>query len=117
MVHHWLTFDEVLRWTARLLGLVIIVVFGIFLAGGSFGGTLLSRSESLMMVALFVALAGILTAWRHEGLGGALTLAGISAFYLLNYVTYGRWAGGFIFPLIAVPGLLSVVCWWRSGRV
>ena len=109
--------DLGLRWMARGIGVCMVGFFVVFVAGEGLHPSLLSRSEVLMSVALFVALAGVVIAWRHEGLGGAMSVAGMLAFYLLNFTATGRWPGGFIFPLMFVPGLLFLACWWRSGHV
>jgi hypothetical protein len=109
--------DLGLRWLARLTGASLVAVFLIFAMGEGVRPLLLSRSEILMFFALFVALAGMVIAWRHEGLGGAMSVAGMIAFYLLNLAVTRHWPNGFFFPLMFVPGLLSLACWWRSGRV
>ncbi len=95
----------------------MVAMFAVFAAGQGLHPTLMSHTETLMLVALFVSLAGLVLGWRHEGLGGALSVAGMLAFYMLNYTASGRWPGGFVFPLLFVPGLLFLACWWRSGRV
>ncbi len=109
--------DLSLSWLARMTGACLVTVFVIFAMGEGMRPTLLSRSETLMFFALFVALAGIVIAWRHEGLGGAMSVAGMLAFYLLNFAVTRHWPRGLFFPLLFVPGLLFLACWWRSGRV
>ena len=115
--HHSPNLDLGLRWLARTLGGLMVAVLAVFAAGEGLHPLLMSHTEMLMLVALFVALAGLVLGWRHEGLGGALSVAGMLAFYTLNYTASGKWPGGFVFPFLFVPGLLFLVCWWRSGRV
>jgi hypothetical protein len=109
--------DVGLRWVARGVGACTVGLFTMIAAGEGMQPLLLSRSEMLMFSALFVALAGLVIAWRHEGLGGAMSVAGVMAFYLLNFAARGRFPGGFFFPMMFLPGLLFLACWWRSGRI
>ncbi len=109
--------DAGLRWVARGVAACMVGVFAMIAAGEGMQPSLLSRSEMLMFIALFVALAGMIVAWRHEGLGGAMSVAGVMSFYLLNFAATGRFPAGLFFPLLFVPGLLFLACWWRSGRI
>ena len=109
--------DVALRWSARCIGSCTVALFTIFAAGEGMHPLLFTRSELLMFFALFVTLAGLIVAWNHEGLGGAMSVAGLIAFYLLNFAASGRWPRGLIMPLMFIPGLLFLASWWRSGRV
>jgi len=64
--------------------------------------------ESLSVLLMSAVVAGLLLAWKWEGLGGAVALAGMVLFMLL---TGTRGIGLFLVP--AAIGLLHVVCWWR----
>jgi hypothetical protein len=115
-VHHLPVIDSGLRWLARLASLFVLAVFLSFLFGEGLDPARLSRTELLMTAALFVSLFGLVLGWTFELAGGALTIAGITAFYLMNYAATGRIPEGPLLPLAAIPGVLYLVCWWRHAR-
>ena len=102
-----------LRWLARLVGFGVVSVFVVFALGEGVVFGLLSRSELLMMTALGVSLAGVVAGWRSEIVGGTLNIGGMLAFYALNFAATGRIPAGPLFPLLMLPGVLYVICWWR----
>jgi hypothetical protein len=69
----------------------------------------LTLRESLMMAAFFVIWLGLILAWWREILGGALTVGGTIAFYLLDLGFSGTLPRGGIFLLIAAPGMLFLL--------
>ena len=103
------------RWTARIAGTLMALFFLAFFVGEGFPNIFrLSWRESLSVLALSAVVAGLLLAWKWEGLGGAVALAGMVLFMLL---TGTRGIGLLLVP--AAIGLLHIVCWWRlsSARV
>jgi hypothetical protein len=97
---------EVCRWAARMLSLGLIAVFLIFwIAEGELG--LVFRSS--MMQCLVVAVVGLGLGWKWEAVGGGLSLAGVAGFYALNFAQTGRFPGGWVFPLMFVPGILYLI--------
>jgi len=100
------------RWMARVLGLLLVGVFVIFLIGNGFNPVHLKGAEIAQSVVLLVALGGMLVLWRWELLGGAMVLAGMAAFYLINFAVAGRFPGHVVFPLCFVPGLLALISGW-----
>jgi len=95
------------RLTALLLALIILVIFIGELASEKFQG--FSLRESLMMLAFFTVWLGYLIGWKMEITGGVMTLAGIAAFYLLDYGFSGSFPGGPVFPLMGIPGVLYIL--------
>ena len=81
--------------------------------------------ENLPPLLMFVAALGSGIAWRWEGLGGAITIVSqlVTLPVLLihwpithdfpRYVVapYGTWM------IVAIPGILFLVCWWRSREL
>jgi hypothetical protein len=65
------------------------------------------------MIALGISVLGVLAGWSSEFLGGTLNIAGLLAFYLLNFAIVGRFPSGVLFPMLIVPGVLYITCWWR----
>lgn len=54
----------------------------------------------------FGVLAGLAFAWRWEGVGGAIAVASLAAFYLWEAAAAGKPPGGPYFLLVAGPGFL-----------
>ena len=105
------------RWTARIAGTLMALFFLVFFVGEGFPAIFrLPWRESLSVLALTTVAAGLLLAWKWEGLGGAVALAAIVAFTLLIGMRGTRTS---ILLLPAAIGLLHVACWWslRSAWV
>lgn len=100
-----------LKWTARvtalLLALLVIVIFMGEFASEGFRG--FSLRESLMMLAFFAVWLGYLIGWKMQKTGGLMVLAGIAAFYLLDYGFSGSFPRGPVFPLMGIPGVLYIL--------
>ncbi len=108
-----------IRWTARILGLilagfVLLIFVGEALTDGLAGIASLTSREGLMMVAFFVMVAGLLLGWRWPLVGGALTLGGLAAFYLLDFAFSGTFPRGATFLLFVLPGVLYLIDGSRS---
>jgi hypothetical protein len=104
----------VVRWTSRILGVLLVGLVLVFMIGQGFNPLSLNSTEISLASALLVALTGMLLVWRQELLGGTMVVAGMLAFYSINFATSGRLPGGSIFPLCFVPGILALVCWWKG---
>jgi len=73
--------------------------------------------ENLLPVVMFLSVLGLAIAWRWERVGGAINVG----FFLAHLGLYWIIRGEF-FPLRAlpmfsaavVPGVLFLVCWWRT---
>ena len=91
-------------WTARLLGLAIIGLVAMFAAGDFPNPLVLPREEAAMVWALLVALTGMLVLWHRELIGGSMVLIGMTAFYLINFLSSGSMSAGYLFPLFFLPG-------------
>ncbi len=110
---------SVIRWTARIIGLLIIgFVFVLAIGEGrELDVTALNGTEVAMFLAWLIALIGMAVLWKWEGVGGLLTLSGMAVFYGLNFAASGRFPGGPVFPLCFVPGVLASICWWSDRRL
>jgi hypothetical protein len=50
-------------------------------------------------------------------LGGAITVASLAAFYLVDWLMSSSFPRGFAFVVLAVPGFLFLLCWlWTRLR-
>jgi len=105
-----------LRWCTRILGVLVVGLFLLFIAGDGFDPLKLTSFEIPLVLALFIALTGMLLLWRRELLGGVMVIGGMISFYSINFVASGRLPSGFVFPVCFVPGILAVVCWWTARK-
>lgn len=115
-----------LRWPARVLGLIVVVVFSLMVLVASQAGT--GGVWWTMVILVGVAVSGYLIAClgvsprhtepeRAEGVGGATMIAaGLGGGIILAIrqeplADLLFWSG----PFIGV-GVLFVLCWWLSNR-
>ncbi|MGO8929182.1 MAG: hypothetical protein ACLQU3_20135 [Limisphaerales bacterium] len=112
---------KTVRWFARILSLLIILFWGIFIVGsfldsirGGHPSGPLSMHDRIGFTLMLAWLLGLALAWRWELAGAALTLAAvlIHAFFINPRVVEGL---GMLPPITA---LLFVLCWWvgRQSR-
>jgi len=103
---------EILPWTARVLGTLVVLLFLVFLIGeGPPHPSILTVPEKLMFAATGLMLLGLIMAWRWAGFGGTLAL--------LGYLLFGILAGmrsAIMSPFAAggVSGILHLAGWWLS---
>ena len=98
------------RWTARIAGTLMALFFLAFFVGEGFPNIFrLPWRESLSVLTISAVVAGLLLAWKWEGLGGAVAVAAVVAMPLIGM----RGIGTLLFLLPALIGFLHVVCWWR----
>jgi len=100
---------QIIRWITRVgaliaAGLILLIFIGEGIRDG-FGPLLnLTLRESLMMGAFFAVWLGLLVGWKWELLGGSLTICGLIAFYLLDFLFSGTFPRGPYFLLFSSPG-------------
>ncbi len=122
-----------IRWIARIWGgLVFLVALLIFVGYASNWVTTGTADpyaaedyppiENLPPLLMFLGAIGSAIAWRWEGVGGAITVVS----QLVNLpVLLIHWPIAEGFPrylaapyglgvVVAIPGILFLVCWWRS---
>ena len=110
-----------LCWTARIWGLLILVItmlaiIGHIIAPDTEPGTY-PPAENLIPAAIVISVLGLAVAWKWK-LAGALINIG---FFSLNLLIYWLIQGHFLpFPVILVlspiyiPGILFLVCWFLT---
>lgn len=100
------------RWAARALGTaLLLLVMLLFIGEGLLGeDTLnplaLSLPQDLLLLALLVALAGVVVAWRWEAIGAVLILGSVLLFESVNAINSGHWRIGVLDVLFVLAGLL-----------
>ena len=109
-----------MRWTARILALLAVGLFVYFAVelGARVFPTLSWGPQGIpLMVALAVALAGVVVAWRWELVGGIMTVAGVAGIMALVCVGSGTdmLFCAFLFSLpLLVAGALYLGCCYRT---
>jgi hypothetical protein len=122
-----------LRWIARIWGTVIIAIALLVLIGHAWSWLTTGEADPYAvedyppienvppLFALFSAI-GLAVAWFREGIGGAITLV-FSLAALPVLLVYWPIAQDFprflvapygVWMCITLPGVLFLVCWWRS---
>lgn len=111
---------SVIRWVARLLALVAVGLFVFFAVefGAQVFPSLSWGPQGIpLLVAVVVALAGLLVAWRWELVGGVMTVVGVAAIMALVCIGSGTdmFYCAFLFTLpLLVAGALFLGCCWRT---
>ncbi|MEA3337954.1 MAG: hypothetical protein U9R25_18855 [Chloroflexota bacterium] len=132
------TGDRVTKWIrriARIWSSPIIVYSLLMFTGYAWNWVTIGKAdpysvegyplvEALPPILMFLSILGLGIAWRWEGLGGAITLVFLLATFLLLLIQrptthdFHRYAiPYFLVVVIAIPGILFLVCWWRSRRI
>jgi hypothetical protein len=99
------------RWTARILALLIVGTLAMFIFGNEGVTTSITPTElvGLLFFPLGVAV-GSLIGWRNELIGGLVSVGSLAAFYLVfGLGLTGRFPGGFYFLIFSIPGFLFLI--------
>jgi hypothetical protein len=108
---------QILRWTARLVGLLFIGIFLTFFIADwvTKGGFPVERDRIPMTIALFMSFVGLLIAWKWDGVGGILALVSILAFAALGLQTPAKPAGTILLCVMyLLPAVLFILSWRRT---
>jgi len=124
-----------IRWIARIWSSPIIIYSLIMVAGYAWNWVTTGvadpyavegypPTEALPPILMFLSVLGLGIAWRWERLGGAITLfflfATLPLLLIQSPITddfYHSAIPYFMSVVIAIPGILFLVCWWRSRKV
>jgi hypothetical protein len=124
-----------IRWTARIWGTLIVAIILLIVIGYAWSWVTTGTAdphavedyppiENLPPLFAVLSALGLGIAWRWEGVGGAIAVA----FNLAGLpVLLIHWPIGHDFPrylaapygvwmAIAIPGVLYLICWWRSRK-
>ena len=100
----------IVRWAARLASLASIALLALF-AFGPLERAWPTPGEWLLIAFFPIGVAlGMAIAWWRELLGGAITLGSLTAFYAAALIASGSIPKGPYLVLIALPGLVLLVC-------
>jgi hypothetical protein len=111
----------VVRWIARVssgftAALILLIFVGEGLTEGFEPILHLSVRETVMMIAFAAVWLGLLLSWKWELFGGLLTICGMAAFYLLDYLFSGTLPRGPFFLIFASPSLLFLYCGLQARK-
>ena len=107
--------EPILRWTARIWGIVSTLLLLAFAFGGH-EHLRFTAAEALAFLLFPVGVvAGFAVAWRHELTGGIVTIASLALFGVYLFLGSGRLLGIYFF-LFAAPGLLHVLSALLASR-
>lgn len=106
-------FVAILRWTARVIGALIVLLIAALAVGEGVPNPLHQPTVvNFSFVALLVMLTGQVTAWWRERTGGALVLGGMAAFAVANHGVKIN----VIFAPMLLTGVLYLFCGWSARR-
>lgn len=95
----------VLRWLARLLGVLSIIVLVLFLTGEGFAASRISFEQWIGFLFFpFGVVAGFIVGWKKEILGGFISLLSLFCFYVIyGLLISGRLPAGWGFAILTLP--------------
>ena len=103
----------VARWTARVIGTLLLLLIAVFAIGEGMPNPLtLNSRENLLSVALLTMIVGQIAAFKWEGIGGLLILSGFVFFSVVNHrisinIVFGPWL---------LTGMIFLGCWWMKRK-
>jgi hypothetical protein len=107
---------KVLRWTARILSLLLIGVFLIFAIGEGF--TFWRFTPKVLVLSLFFpfgVVIGMALGWWSELAGGLASVGSLLGFYGVHFLQTSDLPGGML-PIFAIPGCLFILAGVVSRR-
>jgi hypothetical protein len=123
-----------IRWIARIWSIPIIGIALLMLIGYAWNWVTIGTPdpyvvedyppiEALPPIFMFLSILGLGIAWRWERLGGTITIvfqmAALSLLLIHSPITHDfpRSAVPYLLSMIiTTPGILFLVCWWRSRK-
>jgi hypothetical protein len=106
-----------LEWVARIGSLASIAFLVALFIGEWLHPSQITRSEWVGLLFFPIGvMAGMIVAWWKEGLGASITVASLSAFYLIYGYVFRNHIGGWAFVTFAAPGFLFLLHWLLLRR-
>ena len=106
---------QFVEWTARFWSLVSIGLVLAFIFGEGVHPATPGEWLGFLFFPLGIAV-GMAIGWWREGLGGAVTVGCLVAFYLVHLTTSGRFPSGWAWLVFAAPGFLFLLGWAGERR-
>jgi hypothetical protein len=106
---------RVVRWSARVWSIASVGLLLLFVAGEGINPTTRGEWLGLLFFPLGICV-GMILGWWREGIGGSITVGSLLVFYLIHFATAGTLPKGWAWLVFAAPGLLFLLCWYRSRK-
>ena len=106
-------------WSLIVIGVALLILIGHIVSPDPYAVEDYPPVENLMPLSMLVSVLGLALAWRWEALGGVLNVAGFAANFFLFWAVRGEvlpWGVTLTLSPVLVPGVLFLLCWWRSKR-
>ena len=98
------------RWTACIAGTLLFLLFLAFFFGeGPPDLSRLTSTERLQFLGIAALFLGLVIAWKWEGLGGLISVAGFTFLVAIDASHFRMWA----FCVPAIVGAVHIVAWSR----
>jgi hypothetical protein len=112
---------SVVRKIARIWGVVILTLGILMLIAEIVEAQMMELNsypwfENLIPISFGLGVIGLAVAWKYEGIGGGMAI-GFTIIVLLLYLATGRTRVGRVAVIllpVALPGLMFLICWWKS---
>lgn len=112
-------FVKILRWTARVWGLLAFTFALVMAIGTALNTTNPIKIRELFMLSLWlIAILGLVLAWRFERLGALITLIIMPVREALYILFYKEWTINFllIWALVIPPGAMYLLAWSKDRK-
>jgi len=107
--------SNIIRWIARIWGTAILTFVLFFLFADIFGseesGGIRDVKEAIVAISGIVAIIGLAIALKWEGLGGLLTIIGLTGLFIVRFDLISN---PYIIGGIAPPGILYLIYWYLA---
>jgi hypothetical protein len=100
--------DKVVRWIARIIGTLLLLMIGLFAVGEGVPNPLEMTFEELIeFVAILLISGGYIVGWKWEFSACVMILSGIAVFCAVEIILYHRFPKlSWFFWAMAIPGIL-----------
>lgn len=106
---------NIIRWIARIWGTTILAFVLFFLFANIFGseesGGIRDVKEAISAISGIFAIIGLAIALKWEGLGGLLTIIGLTGLFIVRFDLISN---PYIIGGIAPPGILYLIYWYLT---
>ena len=106
---------NIIRWVARIWGTTILAFVLFFLFANIFGseesGGIRDVKEAISAISGIIAIIGLAIALKWEGLGGLLTIIGLTGLFIVRFDLISN---PYIIGGIAPPGILYLIYWYLT---
>ena len=105
----------VLRWSAIIIGILLVVIVIVLNVAGAAGGQRqpIELTDVVQLVGMLVVWIGALLAWKYPLPGAGMLIGGYLFFEAVTYVKTGHFAGRW-FLLFPALGIMHIVYWWQK---